>query len=332
MAETTGNQTAERLKELLESSRGFSFYQAVQWVHLLWPEAPRVGQEGPVDEERVRLRPSPSLSFPSTDLEGAEVIHDGKRVRLTATFFGLYGADTPLPYAYAEHLAQIATERAGERVRAFLDIFHHRMLSLLFRAWEKYRPRARASGGMDPLYARVLSFIGYSHEQGLGGPSMPPLAEVRLQVLRHRSAVGLRFLLERRLGYDVEVDQMVLRDVPIPEDQRSRMGVGNCELGTSLVVGRTIKDRNKIRVRILARDFAMYRRLLPGAEDFRQIEEVLRRYLRSPVDHDVEVKLPPENIPEFRLGSEDVQLGQSTFLGNSEDGFCRRWSPSYAAG
>jgi type VI secretion system protein ImpH len=326
MAEETGDSTADRLKYLLDNARRFSFYQAIQWLQRLYAESARVGREGPADRECVRLRPSASLSFPPSDLERAEKIPDQDRVLLTTTFLGLYGSDSPLPYAYVEHVAQIALEPQGERVRAFLDILHHRLLSLLYRAWRKYRPAPQRAGKLDPTFTRVLSFIGYSRELGLGGEVFPRLSEVRLLALRHRSAAGLRFLLQKRLGYPVGVEQLLRRVVDIPPEQRSRLGAANCALGSTLVVGERITDRNKIRVQIQASTLATFMRLLPGRQDHRQIDDVLATYLRTPVDREVEVRLDREQVPPWELGSDELPLGLGLWLGRPAEDAVVRWS------
>ena len=325
MAEEAGKRAADRLSYLLERGREFSFYQAVRWLERLNPTAQPLGREGSPEQESVRLRPSVSLSFPPADLEEIKPLPQGDKVQITTTFFGLYGSDTPLPYAYAEHIAQISPEHYGRRVRAFLDIFHHRLLSLLYRAWDKYRPDSTAEDGLDPLFSRALAFIGYSKELGLGGEDLPRMSEVRLKVMRHRSADGLSFLLRKRLGHDVEVEQLIHRTVPIPEDQRSRLGQANCELGASLVAGRRIRDCNKIRLKVEAEDFPMFSRLLPGKPDFEALEEVMSTYLTDRMDHDVEVRLAKKKIPKWELGSQGLALGESLWLGNPpEDAVIRR--------
>jgi type VI secretion system protein ImpH len=325
MAEEIGDSPADRLKYLLDNAHRFSLYQAIQWLERLFPEAPPVGFEGPADHECVRLRPSVSLSFPPSDLESADRLPDEDRVRLTTTFLGLYGADSPLPYAYIEHIAQISSEPQGERVRAFLDIFHHRLLSLLHRAWGKYRPSPQRAGTLAPTFTRVLSFIGYHQGLGLGGKIFPRLSEVRLMALRHRSAAGLRFLLHKRLGYPVELEQLLRRVVDIPPEQRSRLGTANSTLGSTLVVGKRITDRNKIRIRIQADSLQMFMRLLPGRQDHQQIDEALETYLRTPVDHEVEVHLAREQVPPWQLGSEDLLLGLGIWLGRPPQDAVVRW-------
>lgn len=325
MAEETGQRTAEQLKYLLDNISQFSFYQAVQFLQRIWPDSAPVGYEGPADQERVRLRPTVSLSFPPADMEHAEVLGEQDRVSLTTTFLGLVGSDSPLPYVYVEHIAQIASEEAGERVRGFLDIFHHRFLSLLFRTWRKYRPAARSGDLADPLFTRVLSFVGHNEKLHLGGARFPRLSETRLSVLRHRSASGLRFLLEKRLGYEVAIQQLVRRVVPIPPEQHTSLGRGNCELGSTFVVGKNIVDRNKVRIKILAKDFEMFKHLVPGQPDFLQIEDVMQSYLRTHTDHDVEVRLEHEHVPEWELGSRKLPLGFGMWLGRPKDGAVCRW-------
>lgn len=327
MAETIGKRAADQLKYIIDNGRRFSFYQAVSWLDRALHRSQPLGYEGPVDEEQIRLRPSTSLAFPPTDLEGIEEHKPSNKILITTTFFGLYGSDTPLPYYYSEHMAQIAPEPFGARVRDFLDIFHHRLLSLLYRAWAKYRPNSSTRGFADPLYARVLSFIGYSQVLGLGGKVSPRLSETRLKVLRHRSATGLRYLLKKRLDFDVSVEQLIRRIVAIPEEQRSRLGLSGCELGVSLVAGRRITDCNKIRVKVEAEDFRMFQELLPGKGKFNDIREVLDSYLYDPTDYDVEVKLAQPKIPPWQLGEPGLNLGSSLWLGRPrEDAVCR-WSP-----
>ena len=79
---------------------------------------------------------------------------------MTVAFMGLTGPLGVLPHAYTEML--MARRRAGDpTASAFLDLFNHRMISLFFRAWEKYRPAlARERGEEDPLARCLYSLIG----------------------------------------------------------------------------------------------------------------------------------------------------------------------------
>jgi len=322
MATTTGKTpAAELLEQLCRDGRSASFFQALMLLERIFPDAPPIGHEGPASNERIRVRPSFELSCPTSDVESIEL--KGQRVQLTATFLGLYGVDSPLPSSYSEHIGQIAEDPGGARVRGFLDLFHHRLYSLLYRTWRKSRPVSDPDR-IDPLHDRVLSPIGYSAALGLGGGARPRLAEARVQVLRARTLVGLEALLLHRLGYACPVQQLEPRRVGIPVDQRSRLGRVNAELGSSLVAGAQIVDRGKICVEVLAGSFSMYERLLPEGHDRRKLDSTVAGYLRDPLDYDVEIKLPAEEVPPWRLGQRGT-MARSLWLGTPRPHAVTRW-------
>ena len=126
--------------QLLQNGNHFSFYEAIRLLHGLHRDAPKIGRQGPPELERVRIRPLLSMSFPASDIARVESqeMPDGKeRFRLDVTFMGLYGASSPLPSFYTEDLIRLENDES--LLRGFLDLFHHRLFSLLFRTWEKYR-------------------------------------------------------------------------------------------------------------------------------------------------------------------------------------------------
>ena len=120
---------------------GVAFFQAVRYLERA-PGAPRVGREGPASKEVLRLRPSLSLAFAPSDIEGAESLpataERPARARLTTRFLGLYGVTSPLPTHYSERLWENVTHEGQTRLREFLDIFHHRLLSFLYRSWTRH--------------------------------------------------------------------------------------------------------------------------------------------------------------------------------------------------
>lgn len=323
MAETDRTSDAAiLLEQLIERGSRISFFQALLLLERLFPRAAPIGREGPASDEAVRLRPSLSLAHPASDVEAIE--RADQRIRLTATFFGLYGVDSPLPPSYPEHLVRISDERDGERVRGFLDIFHHRLLSLLYRVWKKARPSSARSDGA-PLYDRLLSLVGYSDRLGLGGGRLPRLPEARLCVLRSRTVVGLTALLEHRLGYRCTVSQLERRLVEIPVEQRSRIGSHNCRIGETLVAGARVIDCNRLMIKVTAKDFEMWERLMPEGEERAEIDGGIAAYLRDPVDFGVEVTMAGQHAPPVVLGKPRYRLGRTAWLGQPKKDISRRF-------
>ncbi|MCA9665252.1 MAG: type VI secretion system baseplate subunit TssG [Myxococcales bacterium] len=318
-------QRDQQLVELQQRASQVSFYQSLLLIERLFNSRVRIGHEGPPEEESVRIRPSLSLAHPATDVESIELRPEDERVQVTATFLGLYGSDSPLPTAYSEHIANIADEERGERVRAFLDLFHHRLYSLLFRAFTKSRPVGDTAEKPDPLFDRALAFVGYSRALGFGGERLPRLREVRLTALRTRTASGLRSMLRYRLGYEIGVSQLRQRMTPIPDDQLTLIGKQSSRLGDSVMLGARVRDRGKISLDVEADDFDMWVELTPEGGERAKINDALAGYLRDPIDYDVHVTMDREHVPVIQLGNPALKLGRTAWLGKPRPRADKRW-------
>jgi type VI secretion system protein ImpH len=317
----------EQLDYLFQQTSRVSFFQAVLALERIIEDAQPVGHDGPAGNERLRLRPSLALSCPPSDLESIQPTGE-ERIQITATFLGLYGVDSPLPSHFAEHLAQIAEESRGERVRAFYDLFHHRLYSLLFRAWQKARATAirldRKDEELDPLHARVLACVGYLGQLDPQRQRQPGLFEARIRAQRARTTEGLEKILRHRLGYACTIEQLVRRVVEVPRDQLTRIGLQNSALGSTLLMGARITDCNKVCLGVHAESFAMFERLLPEGEDRHRLDQTAAGYLRSPLGYDVAVTLDAEHVPPWRLGMQGA-LARSTWLGVPRPRALCRW-------
>jgi len=326
MAETDRTRAADALLSyLVDNARRVAFFQALLMLERVYPESVPVGHEGPASQERLRLKASPAMSCPPADLKQISDSKDSGRVEVTATFLGLFGADTPLPPTFAEHIAGIALEPSGERVRDFLDVFHHRMYSLLFRGWKKSRPVGTGKTDLSPVYDRLLSATGYSGKLGLGGPTMPRLAESRLKVLRARTASGLEEFLRLRMGVPCTVRQLLPRMAVIPTDQRSQLGQRNCRLGADLIAGTRIGDRNKICLQLRADDRGHWANLAPKGRARQELGRAVNDYLNEPVDRDVEVSMGASHVSAPQLGSRNAAIGRDSWLGRPRPEARWRW-------
>ena len=188
--------------ELLQDASQYSFYEAVRLLHGLHKDAPKVGYQGPPERERMRFRPLLSMSFPVADIAGVSALEqpDGsERYRLDLTFMGLYGPSTPLPAFYTEDLIRL--EDDDSLIRGFLDLFHHRLFSFVYRVWEKYRHTVQYdSSGKDYYSQRLLTLIGTSLDQLPGGEDIRAgrlLAYAGLLTQQPRSAATLRAVAQR---------------------------------------------------------------------------------------------------------------------------------------
>ena len=161
--------------------------------------------------EAVRFRAHASTVFPASEIQSLRDA-DGERADMEVNFMGLFGPLGVLPLYYTELIAERARLRDTALID-FLDIFNHRMISLFYRAWEKYRfPIAYERGDLDQVGRRLLDFIG------LGTPGLQNRQKVADNALmfysgllsqQPRCAANLENLLADYFEVPVEVEQFV---------------------------------------------------------------------------------------------------------------------------
>src|SRR5690606_19919489 len=106
----------------------------------------------------------------------------------------------------------------------FLDLFNHRLLSLFYRAWAKYRMALQFEE--DPQHNPFTQAL-----QALAGQHQSIRFEPRLYYAGHfarftRSASNLERLLGDFLVAPVRIEPFIGQWIPIREEHRLRIGSG----------------------------------------------------------------------------------------------------------
>ncbi|WAM23884.1 MULTISPECIES: type VI secretion system baseplate subunit TssG [Myxococcus] len=325
-------ETAQKLAELAPR---VSFFPLVAFLERLTSQATRVGGSGPVNEEMIRFRHDPSLGFPSGDVSSVTLHHVPVRAEdpyskrplfeVVTRFLGLTGSVSPLPHYLAEEVAQEDPDHPVRR--EFLDLFHHRLLSLLYRIESKYRVTSETDTSFSDQWSRRLLALGGfdTYEKPLEGtlPTWRLLRIAPLLASRARTSEQLEVALEDVLGDDLEgarvsVRQFVGRWVDI--DARARLGHSNHQLGRNMLLGGKAFDRTgKIQIHIRPLPPRAYKRLMQEGDLLPLVREVVALFVRDPLEYDLELGLTEGVQHQFRLSSrEPSQLGRDTWLGLSQ--------------
>jgi type VI secretion system protein ImpH len=310
------------MQALHDKPHAFSFFQAVQLLQRYLGGA-SVGGQSSASEEKLRLKPTVSMRFPAADLVAVEAgkapASARRRYTITTSFLGLYSSDSPLPTFYTEDL--FWKENHQEAVRDFIDIFHHRALSLFYRAWEKYRFAVQfRHQGVDEFSRRIYSLIGLGTldlVKSTGLPSVRLLHFAGLIARRPHSAAALAGMLKDYFSLtDVEVRQCMERWVRIDASQINHLGMRNCALGRSLSVGAQVRDRGgKFRVVIGPLALRDYLRFLPVSADYAALINLIRFFAPDRLDFDIELKLRAKEAPPLCLSSKSpLCLGWTSCL------------------
>jgi type VI secretion system protein ImpH len=157
-------------QRLFAQGSTFNFFQAVRLLEKLHPDRRPVGFDGPAGREAARFAAHLSHNFPPSQIYEIRADRTGRLPpAMSVAFFGLTGPSGVLPRHYTDLLMRIqrdAKHAEKHALRDWLDIFTHRMLSLFFRAWEKYRFYLSYERGQhaehppDPFTHCLLSLSG----------------------------------------------------------------------------------------------------------------------------------------------------------------------------
>lgn len=299
-------------RRLVAEGDQFALFQAIGLLQAFHPDAPAIGHQGPPSREAVELGGVLDMTFPTSDLK--ELERSGpERFRLRTSVLGLYGVDSPLPLAYTEDLLH---QEEPAREQDFYDIFQHRLLSLLYRAWLRPRYGVRFQmGGSDRMSAwlRRLAHVDGSPQ----GQQLLGFAGLLTQ--EPRSAAAL-LAVARTSFPDVEVDiePFLERWVDLADDQQVRLGVSDARLGESAVLGSRIRDRaGSFLLRLRTSAVETYRKYLPDGERLALLADLVRLFNTDMLDMVVELRLAPEVRTQSALGAEATRLGWSAWLGDA---------------
>ncbi len=305
------------------------FYQTLRRIECLWQERPRLGRALRPIEEAVRLAQDPELDFAPAPIGTFRQAENAAAPRLGVRFFGLFGSHGPLPL----HLTELARDRernSGDAsLRAFIDIFQHRLLALFYRGWAQAQPAVDLD---RPRQARFDSFVGALG--GIGQASMRQRDQVRDNAKRQhiallargvRCAEGLADILTNYLGLPVQVRSFVGHWMRLSKADRTRLGsridtdsdtdTGASRLGVGAVAGDRVWDRqSKFRLIIGPLSKADYARFLPGESAARVVRDWVRQYVGFDFVWDVQLVHAGAEIVGIRLGA-DQRLGLATWLG-----------------
>jgi len=310
------------------NAESIEFFQLVRLLHQLYPERKAVGEySSRLDQEVARFAVPPTLAFPAGEVAQLDRPVDGEPPRMLVNFMGLVGPEGVLPLEYT----LLVDERARRRdtgLRDFLDIFHHRMVSLFYRAWEKtHFFAARERGKQDRLFEHVADLAG------IGAPEIQATLPLDTESLLYyagllaphqRSAAALEQLISDYFEVDATVVQFTGRWYNLDAPTQCALGEDRDEsgqLGLGAVVGDAVYDPQAgVRIRLGPLSRGRYDDFLPGAAARQTLRDLVRFFAGDHLDVELQLVLKADDVPYCHLGEDHetpLALGWYTWLHTS---------------
>jgi type VI secretion system protein ImpH len=325
------------MSDFFEQASSFDFFQAVRLFERLGRSVglDAVGEDHFVEREAVHFQTAPSLSFspgPIVKIQPDPEV-DSERVNIAVSFFGLIGSQGVLPQHYTTTILKQLRQK-DHSLRDFLDLFHHRLMSLFHRAWEKNRiaffherTRLESKTKEDPATRALYSIagLGAGHlRDRMTIPDQSVLFYSGYFSQQNRTAVGLERLLTEYFGCKFDLQQLTgqwllleRENQAILPTEKSQWPI-NTQLGVDVVIGRRIWDvQSKIRLTIGPLNEEDFQSFLPPGLAKKSLRDWVRLYLGMELDIDIQLLPAKDDVPWCRLDydeSNGPRLGWNTWI------------------
>lgn len=289
MATTSRNAHCALSERLRREPQAFELLQALLLLEREQPQAISLGCGTSPHAEAVRLRGPLTPLFAASQVESLAEEDDGQPV-LTTPVFGLGGPDGPLPYAYQEWLQQRARLK-DHAPAAFLDLFQHRLLSLLYRVLRKHRIALGfglpATSAVQAQLRALTGLLPKPLQERQALPDSAILARSALFMGGRRSLAGFAAIARQHFDQPVRIDayQGAWRNIPMASRSRLERGGRNLKLGRNAVAGIRVWDEHAgIRLTLGPLDQNQAAGFLPDGEAHAQLASLAGFYFGPDLD------------------------------------------------
>ncbi len=313
------------MAELQRDATAFDFFALMRRVDALRRDQPRTGEALRPRQEALRLGQAPELDFAPAALQQLQARGD-LPPRLLVRFFGLLGPQGPMPLHFTEFVRDRLHHHGDATLARFLDLFHHRLLSLFYRAWAQSQPVVQGDRPDGDRYRAWL--LACAGAPALGGVLPPAALAFHAGTLagRSRHPEALAKVLRQFFGVAARVESHVGHWLSIDPADHSRLGHARnraersespaAALGLSANAGSRVWDRQyRFRLHLGPLDMTQYLAFLPGGSAWPALQEWVRLLAGRELQWDLELTLAGSARPDPRLGR-NVRLGVLGWLGS----------------
>jgi len=335
-------QTAVALDEASRTPWKFGFFALLRRLAASSPERPPIGLAARPQQEGFRLGQAAALAFAPREIaeivlplrpDPAEAVaprtgphrggNDPSRPLIRLYGLGMLGSNGPLPLHFTE-IVRDRMENANDSTLAdFLDLFHHRYLTHMYRAWAQ----SQAAAGLDrrgdePFSRYVARLSGHDPNEILDSvlPSHARLAAASHLVRDARDPDGLAGTLARFFSMPVQLREFMPHWIRIAPEECSLLGSARASsvMGDGALAGEVVADRqSRFRLVLGPLTLERYLRFTPQGRDLPLLVEWVRAFVGHEFVWDVELRIRRDSRPPARLEALR-RLGWSAWLGGEE--------------
>lgn len=299
----------EFLTEVSEKPYKYGFYQTVRRINCYYEDKPLTGHSIRPLDDPIRFTQEPYTSFAPSTLHALEIDGSSRYPKLSQRFMGLFGPNGPLPLHITEYARDRSRHHRDHSLAGFVNMFHHRAVSLFYRAWSQSQPVVQFDRPGNDRYALYVGSLF-----GLGTPVQRNVDAMhhfsKLSFAGHLASMprhvdGLLSLIRGYFDVPTQIRQFVAHWMQIPAHDRLQLGnmtMGG-QLGRDSIIGERVWQRqDKFQVRLGPLSLERYESFLPTGKSFKALVAVVRNYIGLEYLWEINLILKKEEKPVTCLG------------------------------
>ncbi|KAB8313463.1 type VI secretion system baseplate subunit TssG [Erwinia endophytica] len=281
---------------------------------------PHPGMAALPSQEKYRIGQAATMAFSPREIARIG-IEDG-RARLQLFGLGVWGPQGAMPLNLSE-LIYSRSELNDHTMVDFLDIFHHRALSLFYRAWFVAQDTASLDRADDERFSFYIASLVGMDPQELDSKILPTharLASSAHLIREARNPEGLLGALQYYFEVPARMEEFASQWIFLSPKDQSILGAADCAmlLGDGAILGDTVKDRqHKFKLILGPLTLQQYIRFSPWGQDLPVLREWVRNFIGFEYAWDTQLVLAASEVPHATLSGEH-QLGYATWLERAE--------------
>lgn len=322
------------IQSLLDSPSEHDFYQAVFSLQKQLAQGKaqyrKVGHDSLPKNELVRFKAEQHLGFPGQPIKDVSENGTSKdviSVDMLVSFMGLTGSCGALPQHYSELvLERLKLKDTG--MKDFYDLFNHRLISLFYRAWEKYRFSVNYQNGQSHNPDSFTFAINK-----LAGNQKSSLLYAGILNKKIRSVDGLICILSHFTQSKVSVKQFKGQWQTLAANEQTRLAARTlpegqfARLGVDASIGGRVWDINSgIEIFIKPQPESLLSNYNKRLEIVKEVKSLVSSYLGIGIKFKLFLEIKQGIMPIVQLSKSGIPLGMGAGLVSRKEKFTNSYS------
>lgn len=280
-----------------------------------------IGDETQLGEHKLRFGQLAKLSFQEKQVH--QIATEGEFLKVKIKGFGMLGANGALPLHLSEAIYEKNLHEKDHTFNDFLDIFHHRLIGLFYKAWLSAEPAVMLDNQSNPIFGEhIAGFVGNQPLANNGVEGLVKYSQFYYSSLLLNQNMPTHNLVEILRGYfdvPIQIEENIGEWIEAKAHATQLSSQPSEPLGMGLLIGTHYFDATqKFRIVIGPVSTAKYLDFLKDGCLFNKLNQWVVRYTKHSYQFDIKIIVDKDDIRPSRLDTSHP-LGRNSWLGQPKE-------------